>query len=132
MRHYSINVAAQYNCWVWVFLQRDHGLGIIKYGKCKIPAKLMGNTFLDWTNESVKPHFWNRLGDFLGKPGNFRSSLDSAEEKPKKTSETVTSSSYAPLSRMTSEYDSDFLDMESLDDVFLPTGQRGDNRERRS
>ena len=122
MRH-CINDTAQYNCWVFIFfLQRDDVLVLIKYGKCKVPAKLMGKTFLDWTDESVKPHFWNRLGDFLGKPGNFRSSLESAEEKPKETTETVTSSSSVLLSRMTSEYDSDFVDMESSDDVFLSSG----------
>lgn len=41
---------------------------LIKYGKCKVPAKLMGKTFLDWTDEDVIPHFWERLYEAIGKP----------------------------------------------------------------
>lgn len=84
---------------------------MIKYGKCKVPGKLLGKTFLDWTDKDVKPHFWSRLADFLGKPENFRSSLESEEER-KKDPATAT----IDLIRMTSDYDSDFLDS---DDVFL-------------
>lgn len=95
-------------------------LVLIKFGKCKVPAKLMGKTFLDWTDKSVKPHFWSRLADFLGKPGNFRNSLKSEEDK-QKDQETENSISNNLL-RMTSDYDSDFGDMENSDDVFLSSG----------
>jgi hypothetical protein len=86
---------------------------LIKYGKCKVPGKLLGRTFLDWTDKDVKPHFWSRLADFLGKPGNFRSSLESEDEK---TKDPATDTATINLIRMTSDYDSDFLDS---DDVFL-------------
>ncbi|XP_048775819.2 interleukin-1 receptor accessory protein-like 1 [Ostrea edulis] len=92
-------------------VKRDDVLVLIKYGKCKVPGKLLGKTFLDWTDKDVKPHFWSRLADFLGKPENFRSSLESEEER-KKDPATAT----IDLIRMTSDYDSDFLDS---DDVFL-------------
>lgn len=95
-------------------------LVLIKFGKCKVPAKLMGKTFLDWTDKSVKPHFWSRLADFLGKPGNFRNSMKSEEDK-QKDQETENSISNNLL-RMTSDYDSDFGDMENSDDVFLSSG----------
>ena len=31
----------------------------------------MGKTFLDWTDTSVRPHFWSRLYEALGEPGKF-------------------------------------------------------------
>ncbi|XP_062579626.1 interleukin-1 receptor accessory protein-like 1-B [Saccostrea cucullata] len=100
-------------------VKRDDVLVLIKYGKCKVPGKLMGKTFLDWTDSSVKPHFWSRLADFLGKPGNFRDSLESSEEKTEDHGKDVITNK---LTRMTSDYDSDFVDMESSDDVFLSSG----------
>ena len=44
---------------------------LIKYDSCKVPGKLLGKTFLDWTNDDVKPHFWNRLVEAVGEPGHY-------------------------------------------------------------
>lgn len=97
-------------------------LVLIKFGKCKVPAKLMGKTFLDWTDKSVKPHFWGRLADFLGKPGDFQNRLESEEDKQKDLETENSISNCNNLLRMTSDYDSDFGDMESSEDVFLSPG----------
>lgn len=32
----------------------------------------MGKTFLDWSDFTVQPHFWTRLFEALGHPGDFR------------------------------------------------------------
>ncbi|XP_064646930.1 interleukin-18 receptor 1-like isoform X2 [Lineus longissimus] len=45
---------------------RDDSLLLVKYDGCQIPRKLMGKTFLDWSDKSVKPHFWDRLFKTLG------------------------------------------------------------------
>lgn len=103
-------------------VKRDDVLVLIKFGKCKVPAKLMGKTFLDWTDKSVKPHFWGRLADFLGKPGDFQNSLESEENKQKDLETENSISNCNNLLRMTSDYDSDFGDMESSEDVFLSPG----------
>ena len=49
-------------------LQRAITLGItrhqvvpILYKPCKVPRLLLDKTYLDWTNEEVKPHFWDLL-----------------------------------------------------------------------
>ena len=39
----------------------------------------MGKTFLDWTNDRVQPHFWLRLYEAIGPPGNFRRNDDAPE-----------------------------------------------------
>ncbi|XP_064598580.1 interleukin-18 receptor accessory protein-like [Liolophura sinensis] len=44
---------------------------LMKLDNCKVPAKLMGKTFLDWADLNVKPHFWERLKDAIGRPGDF-------------------------------------------------------------
>lgn len=49
--------------------QRKDVLILIRYGKCKVPGKLMGKTFLDYVDKAIKPHFWQRLYDSVGKPG---------------------------------------------------------------
>ena len=41
---------------------------MIRFDECKIPVKLMGKTFLDWTSNQVRPHFWPRLYEALGSP----------------------------------------------------------------
>ncbi|XP_033728378.1 interleukin-18 receptor accessory protein-like [Pecten maximus] len=51
--------------------QRKDVLILIKYDKCKVPGKLMGKTFLDWTDTSIQPHFWQRLQDAIGDPVNY-------------------------------------------------------------
>lgn len=51
--------------------QRKDVLILIKYDKCKVPGKLMGKTFLDWTDETIQPHFWQRLKDAIGDPVNY-------------------------------------------------------------
>ena len=45
---------------------------LIRYDSCKVPGKLLGKTFLDWTNDDVRPHFWKRLVESVGEPGNYR------------------------------------------------------------
>ena len=44
---------------------------LLKYDSCKVPVKLLGKTFLDWTNNDVRPHFWKRLFESVGEPGNY-------------------------------------------------------------
>lgn len=44
---------------------------LLKLDNCKVPAKLMGKTFLDWADLNVKPHFWQRLKDAIGQPEDF-------------------------------------------------------------
>ncbi|KAK3083134.1 hypothetical protein FSP39_014872 [Pinctada imbricata] len=61
--------------------QRKDVLILIKYSKCKVPGKLMGKTFLDWTDEGVKPHFWTRLYDAIGEPGNYKEIDEKDEEE---------------------------------------------------
>ena len=51
--------------------QRKDVLILLRYDSCKVPAKLMGKTFLDWTNQDVRPHFWKRLFESVGEPGNY-------------------------------------------------------------
>lgn len=51
--------------------QRNDVLILIKFDKCKVPAKLMGKTFLDWSDDDVQPHFWPRLREAIGEPVNF-------------------------------------------------------------
>ncbi|XP_060084646.1 uncharacterized protein LOC132563899 [Ylistrum balloti] len=51
--------------------QRKDVLILIKFDKCKVPAKLMGKTFLDWTDVDIRPHFWQRLQDAIGDPVNY-------------------------------------------------------------
>ena len=31
----------------------------------------MGKTFLDWSDLNVQPHFWSRLYEAIGSPGDF-------------------------------------------------------------
>jgi hypothetical protein len=52
-----------------LYFQRKDVLILIRYGKCKVPGKLMGKTFLDYVDKAIKPHFWQRLYDSIGKPG---------------------------------------------------------------
>ena len=33
-----------------------------------MPAKLLGKTFLDWSNYDVRPHFWDRLSEAIQTP----------------------------------------------------------------
>ena len=54
-----------------ISLQRKDVLLLIRYDSCKVPAKLMGTTFLDWTSDEVRPHFWKRLFESVGEPGNY-------------------------------------------------------------
>lgn len=56
-------------------LQRQDVLIVIKYDRSRVPMKLMGNTFLDWTDPSVQPHFWARLSGAIGSPGVYGTSL---------------------------------------------------------
>ncbi|XP_052079934.1 interleukin-1 receptor accessory protein-like 1-B isoform X2 [Mytilus californianus] len=49
--------------------QRKDVLILIKYGKYKVPAKLIGKTFLDFTDKTIAQHFWQRFYDAIGKPG---------------------------------------------------------------
>ncbi|KAH3753768.1 hypothetical protein DPMN_188418 [Dreissena polymorpha] len=37
--------------------------------------KLMGKTFLDWTDTTVQPHFWARLNVAIGSPGVYGTDL---------------------------------------------------------
>ena len=53
------------------YFQRKDVLILLRYDSCKVPAKLMGKTFLDWTNQDVRPHFWKRLFESVGEPGNY-------------------------------------------------------------
>ena len=46
---------------------------LIRYDSCKVPGKLLGRTFLDWTSDDVRPHFWKRLFESVGDPGNYGS-----------------------------------------------------------
>ena len=41
---------------------------LVKLDTCKVPVKLMGKTFLDWSNPDVRPHFWDRLYQSVGEP----------------------------------------------------------------
>ncbi|KAL3854801.1 hypothetical protein ACJMK2_014050, partial [Sinanodonta woodiana] len=59
--------------------RREDVLILIKLDDCKIPAKLMGQTFLDWTNLDVRPHFWQRLAEAVGKPGDFGTKQEESE-----------------------------------------------------
>lgn len=52
-------------------MQRSDVLIIIKYDNSKVPGKLLGKTFLDWSDTKVKPHFWSRLNEAIGEPGSF-------------------------------------------------------------
>ncbi|XP_021351214.1 uncharacterized protein LOC110448980 [Mizuhopecten yessoensis] len=51
--------------------QRKDVLILIKFDQCKVPAKLMGKTFLDWTDKDIQPHFWQRLQDAIGDPVDY-------------------------------------------------------------
>ncbi|XP_052813820.1 interleukin-1 receptor accessory protein-like [Mya arenaria] len=57
-------------------LQRKDVLIVIKYDQSKVPLKLTGKTFLDWNDNKVKPHFWARLFDAIGKPGDLQSDVE--------------------------------------------------------
>ena len=59
--------------------QRKDVLILLRYDSCKVPAKLMGKTFLDWTNQDVRPHFWKRLFESVGEPGNYGNQRRTAE-----------------------------------------------------
>jgi hypothetical protein len=64
-----------------LFSQKDDSLLLVKYDGCKMPGKLMGRTFLDWNDKSVKPHFWDRLFKTLG-PERVQVCLDSCSTGP--------------------------------------------------
>ncbi|WAR10300.1 hypothetical protein MAR_035376 [Mya arenaria] len=55
---------------------RKDVLIVIKYDQSKVPLKLTGKTFLDWNDNKVKPHFWARLFDAIGKPGDLQSDVE--------------------------------------------------------
>ncbi|KAL4217208.1 TIR domain [Mactra antiquata] len=49
-------------------MKRSDLMILIKFDDCKVPAKLMGKTFLDWSDVKVRPHFWSRLYEAIGEP----------------------------------------------------------------
>ncbi|XP_071149837.1 interleukin-1 receptor accessory protein-like 1-B [Mytilus edulis] len=61
--------------------QRKDVLILIKYGKCKVPAKLMGKTFLDFTDKTIAQHFWQRFYDAIGKPGDDLQKIEEGEDE---------------------------------------------------
>ena len=40
----------------------------------------MCKTFLDWTSEEVRPHFWKRLFESVGEPGYYRNTGNQTSE----------------------------------------------------
>ncbi|VDI80897.1 Hypothetical predicted protein [Mytilus galloprovincialis] len=60
---------------------RKDVLILIKYGKCKVPAKLMGKTFLDFTDKTIAQHFWQRFYDAIGKPGDDLQKIEEGEDE---------------------------------------------------
>ncbi|KAH3718771.1 hypothetical protein DPMN_061578, partial [Dreissena polymorpha] len=64
--------------------QRQEVLIVIKYDSSRVPMKLMGKTFLDWTDTSVQPHFWARLNVAIGSPGVYGTDLgvEKSEQGP--------------------------------------------------
>ncbi|XP_052236157.1 interleukin-1 receptor accessory protein-like 1-A [Dreissena polymorpha] len=56
-------------------IQRQEVLIVIKYDSSRVPMKLMGKTFLDWTDTTVQPHFWARLNVAIGSPGVYGTDL---------------------------------------------------------
>ncbi|KAI8497699.1 hypothetical protein Bbelb_243510 [Branchiostoma belcheri] len=53
------------------YLERKDVLVVVKIDQCKVPTMLIGRTFLDWTNENVRPHFWQRLENAIGPDEKF-------------------------------------------------------------
>lgn len=49
-------------------IQRKDSLVLLRYDDSRVPAKLLGQTFLDWSDVQVRPHFWARLLESLGEP----------------------------------------------------------------
>jgi len=72
---------------------------VVKYDGCQVPVKLAGKTFLDWSDRKVRPHFWDRLYDAIGKPGDFTADPD-VEGKPDMTTKGL---KQEPRDRLTSE-----------------------------
>ncbi|XP_053386390.1 interleukin-18 receptor accessory protein-like isoform X2 [Mercenaria mercenaria] len=61
-------------------MQRSDALILIKHDTCKVPGKLMGKTFLDWSDDKVQPHFWTRLFEAIGEPGKFTHTGDGNQD----------------------------------------------------
>ncbi|XP_066264079.1 uncharacterized protein [Branchiostoma lanceolatum] len=77
------------------YLERKDVLIVVKIDQCKVPTMLIGRTFLDWTNENVRPHFWQRLENAIGPDQKVRDRKDhkdnqEEEAEEKEEEETIT------------------------------------------
>ncbi|XP_078701834.1 uncharacterized protein LOC144927913 isoform X2 [Branchiostoma floridae x Branchiostoma belcheri] len=77
------------------YLERKDVLVVVKIDQCKVPTMLIGRTFLDWTNENVRPHFWQRLENAIGPDEKVRNRKDNKEtpeeeEEKEEEEETIT------------------------------------------
>ncbi|XP_060571444.1 interleukin-1 receptor accessory protein-like 1-B [Ruditapes philippinarum] len=61
-------------------LQRTDVLILIKHDNSKVPGKLLGKTFLDWSDLKVQPHFWSRLFEAIGEPGKYTETGDTFQD----------------------------------------------------
>ena len=130
--------------------QRKDVLILIKYSKCKVPGKLMGKTFLDWTDNGVQPHFWLRLYEAIGPPGNFKQNDEAPEiiaiedqgyqnniqdQSPVETTNDIVNDNdekndeKKKLVRMTSDYSSGTSDYGESEEVFTNDNTQDDKRE---
>jgi hypothetical protein len=53
---------------------------LIKHDNSKVPGKLLGKTFLDWSDLKVQPHFWPRLFEAIGEPGKYTETGDTFQD----------------------------------------------------
>ncbi|XP_078620953.1 uncharacterized protein LOC144887545 [Branchiostoma floridae x Branchiostoma japonicum] len=74
------------------YLERKDVLIVVKIDQCKVPTMLIGRTFLDWTNENVRPHFWQRLENAIGADEKVRNRKDDKDnqEEDDEEEETIT------------------------------------------
>ncbi|XP_035660893.1 toll-like receptor 4 [Branchiostoma floridae] len=63
------------------YLERKDVLIVVKIDQCKVPTMLIGRTFLDWTNENVRPHFWQRLENAIGPDEKVRNRKDDKDNQ---------------------------------------------------
>ena len=105
----------------------------------------MGKTFLDWTDNGVQPHFWLRLYEAIGKPGNFKQNDEAPEiiaiedqgyqnniqdQLPVEITNDIVNDNdeKKKLVRMTSDYSSGTSDYGESEEVFTNEHTQDDNR----